>query len=523
MGIKTRQLATEQGEENKFNVSLLGFKMAVNEGLTVFNLVDGVVDEFHDESGTDEGEGSNDRYVAASDYYINSSQDSGTPGTTPFSAGFSMTAVTEPDTSTAGNNPTHGTAALGTFTVPAGTTSLAALVWGAGGGGGGIEACASYIPRGGGSGGFASGTLAVTAGQVLRVAAGEGGRTQSTETFVGGAAFGGGILDGESPEEAAKPGQASGGGGGLAGLVTENETTPTGHAAPEIYIVAGAGGGGSNDSGGGSGGGLTGDAGPGAAPGGEQVNGNTQSGGGGDQEQGGQGLAGADSYPIGNGAFLKGGNGQEGPNGANAMGSFASGGAGYYGGGGGARNNPQGPNGDHVGGGGSSYYGHPQITSGATEEGNMGGTENDSGGAPNPNYPVTSEAGETTGFTSGNDGYVLLTGTRALTATTTATTIVSGTFAATDPVTTGRIVVFEENVDTPTLNTDVIASISRDGGSNFTTATLTDSGYVTGSSGQRILTGQANVSGQPAGQSMRWKLALANNTVKIHGVSLQWS
>ena len=37
--------------------------MAVNDGLTVFNLVDGVVDEFHDESGTDEGErGSNDTY-----------------------------------------------------------------------------------------------------------------------------------------------------------------------------------------------------------------------------------------------------------------------------------------------------------------------------------------------------------------------------------------------------------------------------------------------------------------------------
>ena len=36
------------------NIGLLGFKMAVNDGLTVFNLVDGVVDEFHDESGTDE-------------------------------------------------------------------------------------------------------------------------------------------------------------------------------------------------------------------------------------------------------------------------------------------------------------------------------------------------------------------------------------------------------------------------------------------------------------------------------------
>ena len=81
----------------------------------------------------------------------------------------------------------------------------------------------------------------------------------------------------------------------------------------------------------------------------------------------------------------------------------------------------------------------------------------------------------------------------------------------------------EENVETPTLNTDIIASISRDGGSTFTTATLSDSGYVTGSSGQRILTGQATISGQPSGQSMRWKLALANNTVKIHGVSLQWS
>ena len=57
---------------NAFNVGVLGFKMAVNESLTVFNLVDGVVDEFHDESGTDEAEGSNDVYCATSDYYINS-------------------------------------------------------------------------------------------------------------------------------------------------------------------------------------------------------------------------------------------------------------------------------------------------------------------------------------------------------------------------------------------------------------------------------------------------------------------
>ena len=99
----------------------------------------------------------------------------------------------------------------------------------------------------------------------------------------------------------------------------------------------------------------------------------------------------------------------------------------------------------------------------------------------------------------------------------------SNAFTASSAPSTSRIVVFQETASgSPTLNTDIIASISRDGGSNFTTATLSDSGYVTGSSGQRILTGVATVSGQPSGTSMRWKLALANNQSKIHGVSLQW-
>jgi len=67
--VDTSALETDINK-NAFNISLLGFKMAVNEGLTVFNLVDGVVDEFNDESGTDEAEGSNDLYNCGSDYYI---------------------------------------------------------------------------------------------------------------------------------------------------------------------------------------------------------------------------------------------------------------------------------------------------------------------------------------------------------------------------------------------------------------------------------------------------------------------
>src|SRR6056300_881181 len=53
------------------NIALLGFKMAVNDGLTVFNLVDGVVDEFNHESGIDESEGSNDNYNSTDDHYSN--------------------------------------------------------------------------------------------------------------------------------------------------------------------------------------------------------------------------------------------------------------------------------------------------------------------------------------------------------------------------------------------------------------------------------------------------------------------
>ena len=60
-----------QAESNAFNIVLLGFKQAVSEGLTIFNLVDGVVDEFNDESGVDTPENSNALYDSSSDFYSN--------------------------------------------------------------------------------------------------------------------------------------------------------------------------------------------------------------------------------------------------------------------------------------------------------------------------------------------------------------------------------------------------------------------------------------------------------------------
>ena len=60
-----------QADTNIFNIGLLGFKIAVSESLTVYNLVDGIVDEFHDESGVDTPENSNANYDASSDFYSN--------------------------------------------------------------------------------------------------------------------------------------------------------------------------------------------------------------------------------------------------------------------------------------------------------------------------------------------------------------------------------------------------------------------------------------------------------------------
>ena len=200
-------ICTAVTDQNAFNISLLGFKMAVNEGLTVFNLVDGIVDEFHDESGTDESEGSNDLYNASEDLYVNSTQPQGV--STCISAGFSMTAITEPDTSTAGTNPAHGTATFGTFTVPSGVTSVCAFAWGAGGGRG------SATNMGGGGGGFTTGKLAVTGGQVLTIAVGEGGGTGSDNAAAKGIAPSG--TSNESPGSPPGPNGGSGPGGAASG------------------------------------------------------------------------------------------------------------------------------------------------------------------------------------------------------------------------------------------------------------------------------------------------------------------
>ena len=151
--------------------------MAVNEGLTVFNLVDGIVDEFHDESGTDEAEGSNDTYMCRLLIFILTLHNQ----TGTISSWYSLLDLQQIQLQNLihllqeTKAPYLSEQSLGAFTVPCGTTSVNAVVWGAGGGG-------SQTPDAGGTGtggggGFTSGVhLLSQVGQVLKVAVGEGGR-----------------------------------------------------------------------------------------------------------------------------------------------------------------------------------------------------------------------------------------------------------------------------------------------------------------------------------------------------------
>jgi len=100
-------------------------------------------------------------------------------------------------------------------------------------------------------------------------------------------------------------------------------------------------------------------------------------------------------------------------------------------------------------------------------------------------------------------------------------TLVSEKFTADVAPDDARIIIFEEDVDAITLNTDIKAYVSRDDGANYTQITLTDEGDYSGS--KRILSGTADISGQPSGTDMVYKITTHNNKdLKLHGVGLAW-
>ena len=102
-------------------------------------------------------------------------------------------------------------------------------------------------------------------------------------------------------------------------------------------------------------------------------------------------------------------------------------------------------------------------------------------------------------------------------------TLVSNAFTATAAPATGRIHIQVNPVDSITINTDLTAEISRDGGTTWSTATLVlketlKDGTVA------YEDNSVNISGQPSGTSMKYRIKTFNTKeVQVHGVVFQWS
>ena len=482
---KIAGLDANQISANAFNIGVLGFKMAVSDGLTIFNLVDGVVDEFNDESGVDTGENSNASYDSTSDFYSNQAG-----GAYPGSP-YVVSDFTNPQ------NPS-------TYTAPATASAIDLLVVGAGGGGGGSTP--GFSAGGGGAGGLIFlEDLPVTGGATYSITVGEGGE--------GGAAAGDATSHGE-------PG---------------GDTTFV--YSPSVNII-GEGGGGATYTGaetpqpGGSGGGIG-----NQSPVGPEGGVGTQS-----TNHPVTGLSDFEGTPYPNSppSFSSEGSEQVG-----SFGNPADGPQNYGVGGGGAGStsspSPH-PQGAHVSGGegldyniadGSTAVGYagggaagtipslqPTTVGGGGDEGGV------SGGGPNLLGVANTGGGGGGTYTStgkaGADGRVIAAVSRTLT-TNNSMTLISDTFTANDTPSTARIVLFAE---LPDGTSDFTVSATRDN-TNFNNITLTDEGYAAGSSGTKIFTGSTPLTGAAPGQpqvQLRWKIVGSSLTGanKIHGVALQW-
>ena len=438
---------------NRTNLDLLNFKVATNNAYALYNFKDGMIDAYQTEAGVDTGTSTNETYDAAGDYYS---------GQVAGSATYSVF------TTTPGG---------GTWTVPAGVTSVEALVVAGGGAGG------NGYAGGGGAGGIVHHTsFAVTPGADVTVTVGAGGAAGNTSAaankgsdsvFSTMTATGGG---GGGTSVAASSSGGSGGGGGMI-----DGTDGTGGAAGQpavsgatVYANAGGNGEGAPD--------YTAGGGGGAAAAGSNSSGNAAGPGGAGKQ-----FSNFTSYGESSGYFGGGGGGSY--NSAYAT----SAGTGGIGGGGNGRELSAG-NGYNAtantgsGGGGGGRYWAPVTYSGA-----------------------------------GGSGFVGLLYTPNVVNN---MTLVSNAQTAQAAPTEGRLMIYEEtSTGSTTLDTDLKGYVSRDGGTTYTQTPLTlDTTYETG---KTLVSGSVDISGQPSGTNMKYKIETLNQSgskvCRLHGASLLWA
>jgi len=105
-------------------------------------------------------------------------------------------------------------------------------------------------------------------------------------------------------------------------------------------------------------------------------------------------------------------------------------------------------------------------------------------------------------------------------------TLISNAQTAQAAPTTGRLMIYEEaSTGSVTLNTDLKGYVSRDNGTTYTQVTLADD--TTYETGKRLVSGSVDISGQPSGTNIKYKIETLNQSAtkvcRLHGASLLWA
>lgn len=485
------------GNDSRFdaagkNDALFALEIADLKGVRL-GMAGGVADAFDDETGVDVK--TNATYDAVNDLYTPQANGGGTFGPSGGGGG-------------GGYNNTTGTS-VGIGKTPVGYGG------GAGAGSGSVSTPGSgaagapgfiivrYTPAGG-----SQKVVSLTAGTLWSVPHDWNNSSNAVECFGGGGGSGAGSTSGST-------GGNGGGGGGGGGYAAVTNLALASGAAITYQVgaagsVASAGGdtwfngatiSASSVGAKGGSGGATAVVGSTAALGGA---GGSASGGVGTTKFSG-GSGGNGGVGTGTGGGGGGGGGASGPNGnggsgANSASSSGGGGGGANGGASGSGANGGNGRGASGGGSGANPGGAATASSGGGGGGGLVGNTSQAS--------LSGGAGAVDGIwvLSSNLGPLIL---RSISYT-----------AASQPA-SGRLAVQVTEVDTVSVNTDLIAKISRDGGSTWATAALelAPSPY-----GARLYAANGiNLASLGAGTTMKWEISTANNkNVSISGVVVQW-
>ena len=372
-------------------------------------------------------------------------------------------------TVTGGSTAVDGDYTVHTFTTNADFVTDSAmtvdyLIVGGGGGGGTDRGVGGSGCGGGGAGAYIYATSqSLSAATYAAVIGGGGGDDADGGDSSFNSVTAGGGGAGGADQEAGNDGRATDGSGGGAGTRDDNPGSGNGNGNDGGSGIVG------NDSGGGGGGS--------AAVGGDAHT---------DHNSGGDGGAGTSNSITGSAVY------------------YAAGG-----GGGVESGSASGDGGSSLGGDGGHETQNGQDATGYGSGGGGGGK----GGAW---YPTGGD---------GSNGVVIVRRPTTITSYLDLTLQSTDTTAMAEPDYADMVMLMENSAGTATINTDIKGYVSRDSGTTFTQGTLVDEG--TWGTNKKILAfHDLDISGQPSGTSMCYKITTHNQSVsldtRIYATSIGW-